>query len=125
MIEHEQMHNQSEQENAVESRMVLAKAVLNASNKLGLSLDELNEVIGVESDFTETGIEPETSQAEASLVLITIYNKLFMLVGRNDADVAHWMRTENEMTGGIPAEQIKEDSGLQRISNILNGLVAH
>ena len=119
------MHNQSEQENAVESRMVLAKAVLNASNKLGLSLDELNEVIGVESDFTETGIEPETSQAEASLVLITIYNKLFMLVGRNDADVAHWMRTENEMTGGIPAEQIKEDSGLQRISNILNGLVAH
>lgn len=101
----------------------LAKAVLNAGKKLGLTQAELGEAIGRDrSTFHRGRIDPSSKQGELALLLIRAYRSLYALVGGSDADLRHWMHTENAHTGGVPAEQVKSVQGLIRVVEYLDAI---
>jgi len=110
-----------------EASMVLAKALLNASTQLGLRQDELAKVIGLH----RTGItrlkksmtlEPESKTGELALLLIRAARALYALAGGESDWIAHFMRSPNRMTGGIPAEQIQNVQGLVRVVQCLDAI---
>ncbi|MCF7992878.1 MAG: MbcA/ParS/Xre antitoxin family protein [Thiohalocapsa sp.] len=104
---------------------VLTKALLNAAQVLGLSRQQLGEVIGRDRTSIARGIEPHTKAGELGLLLIRCYRSLYALVG-GDADVMrHWMHTENRDTGGIPAEQVRTVQGLTRVVEYLDAMRGH
>ena len=101
----------------------LAKAFLNAGKALGLTQAELGHVIGRDrSALHRRGIEPSSKQGELALLLIRGYRSLYALVGGNEADLKHWMHTENRHTSGIPAEQVKSVQGLIHVVEYLDAI---
>lgn len=107
--------------------LVLSKALLNASKQLTLTQAELGKVIGIH----RTGIsrlkqhldlQPDTKQGELALLLIRAARALYALTGGDDVWIKHFMRTNNGLTGGIPAEQIQTVQGLVKVVTCLDAL---
>lgn len=107
--------------------VVLSKALLNASKQLTLTQTELGKVIGMH----RTGIsrlkqhldlQPETKQGELALLLIRAARALYALAGGDDVWIKHFMRSNNRLTGGIPAEQIQTVQGLVKVVTCLDAL---
>lgn len=101
---------------------VLSKALGNAGKGLGLSKAALGSVIGKDRTSINRGLDPNSKSGELALLLIRCYRSLFALVGGQQADMKHWMHTENLHTGGIPAEQIKTVQGLNRVVEYLDAM---
>lgn len=106
---------------------VLAKAVLNASRELGLTQEELGAVIGVHrtviSRFKRApNLAPHSKEGELALLIIRIARALFALTGGDSEWVKHFMRTRNKVTGGVPAEQIKQIQGLVAVLQFVDGI---
>lgn len=101
----------------------LTKALLNAGRALGLTQDDLGAVIGRDRTlFRRGGVDPASKAGELALILIRVYRGLYALVGGQDADLKHWMRTRNRHTGGIPAEQVKSVAGLVHVVEYLDAI---
>jgi len=101
----------------------LTKALLNAGKALGLTQDELGAIVGRDRTvFRRAGIDPEGKAGELALLLIRAYRSLYALVGGQEADLKHWMRTANRHTGGVPAEQVKSVPGLVRVVEYLDAI---
>ena len=107
--------------------VVLSKALLHASKQLTLTQTELGKVIGTH----RTGIsrlkqhldlQPDTKQGELALLLIRAARALYALTGGDDVWIKHFMRTNNRLTGGIPAEQIQSVQGLVKVVTCLDAL---
>jgi|GEM_PF-115263 len=92
-------------------RAVLTKALLNAGNGLGLSQQQLAEIVGRERTAFSRGLDPDSKAGELALLLIRCYRSLYALVGGDAAAIRHWMHTRNRDTGGIPAEQVRSVQG--------------
>ena len=102
---------------------VLAEAVLRAGGSLGLSSDEIGEVIGRHRTSLSRGqLAPNTKQGELGLMLVRIYRSLFALMGGDTDSMRHFMRTPNRGTGGVPGEQIKTVEGLYRVLSYLDAM---
>ena len=101
---------------------VLSKAVLNAGKSLGLSQAEIGRIIGKDRTSIARGLDPSSKTGELALMLIRCYRGLFVLVGGEQADLAHWMKTENRHLRGVPAEQIQTVQGLNRILEYLDAM---
>ena len=101
----------------------LTKALLNAGRALGLTQDDLGEVIGRDRTvFSRGGVDPAGKAGELALLLIRAYRSLYALVGGKDGDLKHWMHTENRHTRGIPAEQVKSVAGLVHVVEYLDAI---
>jgi hypothetical protein len=101
----------------------LTKALLNAGRELGLSQADLGAVVGRNrTSLHRHGVDPNGKTGELALLLIRIYRSLYVLVGGERDDLAHWMHNENRHTGGIPAEQVKTVSGLVRVVEYLDAM---
>ena len=106
---------------------VLAKAVLNASEQLGLKQSELAAVLGVHRTAIsrlkqKPSLNPLSKQGEIALLLVRIARALFALTG-GDADwVKHFMHTHNKVTGGIPAKQIQSIQGLMTVVQFVDAI---
>ncbi len=105
-----------------DQRAVLSKALLSAGRGLGLSQQEVGEVIGKDRTSIARGLDPESKSGELALMLIRCYRSLFVLVGGEPADMRHWMQTENRDTGGVPAQQVRSVQGLVRILEYLDAM---
>jgi len=105
-----------------DSRHVLSKALLNAGKEMGLSQSDLGQVIGKDRTSLARGIDPQSKSGELALLLIRCYRSLHVLVGGDQGNIKHWMRTENNHTNGIPAEQIKGVQGLNRVLEYLDAM---
>ena len=102
---------------------VLATAFLNAGKELGLSQAVLSEIIDRDrSSISRGGINPKTKSGELALMLIRIYQSLFVLMGGDSAQMKHWMRTPNLHTGGVPTDQVR--SSIQDLVKIVGYLDA-
>lgn len=106
---------------------VLAKAVLNASEQLGLKQAELAAVLGVHRTAIsrlkqKQSLDPLSKQGEIALLVIRIARALFALTG-GDADwIKHFMRTHNKITGAVPAKQIESIQGLMTVTQFVDAI---
>lgn len=105
---------------------VLAKALLNTREQLGLTQQELADIVGVHrtaiSRWGESGLRPQSKTGELALLLIRAYRALFALFGGNLSDMRHFLRTENRHLAGVPLEHMRHVQGLVRVVEYLDAI---
>ncbi|WP_049631350.1 XRE family transcriptional regulator [Cellvibrio sp. pealriver] len=106
---------------------VLAKAVLNAADQLGLKQAELAAVLGIHRTAVSRlkqnpALDPKSKQGELALLLIRIARALFALTGGDKDWIKHFMHSPNEVTGGVPARQIESIQGLIQVLQFVDAL---
>lgn len=110
----------------VDADRVLAKALLNTREQLGLSQQELAEIVGVHrtaiSRWAENGLRAGSKSAELALLLIRIYRSLFALFGGDLADMRHFLRTFNHHLQDEPLRLMHQVQGLVRVVEYLDAI---
>lgn len=106
---------------------VLAKAVLNAAEQLGLNQTELAAVLGVHRTAVsrlkqKQSLAPDSKQGEIALLVVRIARALFALTGGDKDWIKHFMHTHNKITGAVPAEQIKSIQGLMTVLQFVDAI---
>ncbi|HSC68259.1 MAG TPA: XRE family transcriptional regulator [Cellvibrio sp.] len=106
---------------------VLAKAVLNAAEQLGLKQAELAAVLGIHRTAISRlkqipVLNPKSKQGELALLLIRIARALFALTGGDKDWIKHFMHSPNQITGGVPAKQMESIQGLMQVLNVVDAL---
>lgn len=106
---------------------VLAKAVLRAAEQLGLRQAELARVLGTHRTAISRlkaaqALDPASKQGELALLLIRIARSLYALAGGDAVWIRHFMRAPNQITGGIPAEQVGTIQGLMAVLRVVDAL---
>lgn len=106
---------------------VLAKAVLRAAQQLGLSQAELGAVLGLHrtgiSRLKHSGsLAPDSKQGELALLLIRLARGLYALAGGDELWIRHFMHSPNQVTGGIPVEQVQRIQGLITVLHFVDGI---
>ena len=106
---------------------VLAKAVLNAADQMGLNQAQLGAVLGVHRSAIsrlkqKPVLDPNSKQGELALLFVRIARALLALTG-NDKDWAkHFMSTYNKVTRGVPIEQMATITGLITVLNFVDAM---
>jgi DNA-binding XRE family transcriptional regulator len=106
---------------------VLAKAVLNAAEQLGLKQAELAQVLGVHRTAISRlkqnlSLDPNSKQGELALLLIRVARAVFALTGGDASWIKHFMHTPNRVTGGIPAQQVQSIHGLMQVLHFVDAI---
>lgn len=111
-------------EKTVKQKIILAKAVLAAAERLGLTQDQLALVLNIDSVNTLNSLEldPNSKQGELALTLIRITTSLDALTGGDIAWMQHFMKSPNKLLSGIPIEQIQTTQGLATVLNVVERL---
>lgn len=105
---------------------VLAKALLNTREQLGLTQQELADIVGVHrtaiSRWADSGLRPQSKSGELALLLIRAYRSLFALFGGNLEDMRHFLRTENRHLAGVPLVMMGQVQGLVHVVEYLDAI---
>ncbi|MDP5137611.1 DUF2384 domain-containing protein [Rheinheimera baltica] len=106
---------------------VLAKAVLNAADQLGLKQAELAAVLGIHRTAVSRlkqalSLDPKSKQGELALLLIRIARAVYALTGGDAAWIKHFMHSPNQLTGGIPAQQVQTVHGLMHVLHFVDAI---
>lgn len=102
---------------------MLAKALLNAAQEMGIGMDVLSQIIGEDcSSIRQGGITPETKSGKRALMLIHCYQSLYSLVGGDPEQIKHWMHVFNKGIKGVPAEKILEEADLTQVVSYLDAM---
>lgn len=107
--------------------MVLAKAVLNAAERLGLRNRQLAVLLGMSeasiSRLTRSrGIDPASREGEMALLFLRLYRSLDALMGGDDAQARAWLHAENDHLRGVPAARILSIEGLIDVVQYLDAM---
>jgi len=104
-------------------RRVLATALVKAGKELGLTQNDLGQVIGRDrTALSRGGLDPLSKSGELALLLIRAYRALFALTGGDRDAMRHWFQTENLHTGGVPSEQVRNVQGLMQVVEYLDAI---
>ena len=122
-----QHHLQQKLQKQPDPAAVLCKALFNVSDQLTLKQEELGNVVGINrtsiSRLKHKGtLDPNSKQGELARLLIRAARALFALTGGDQDWIKHFMRSNNKLTGGIPAEQIQTIQGLMRVVTYLDAM---
>ena len=111
-------------EKTAKQKMILAKAVLAAAERLDLTQDQLALILNIDSVKTLTSLEldPTSKQGEIALILIRITTSLDALTGGDTTWMQHFMKSPNKLLSGIPIEQIQNPQGLASVLQLVEGL---
>ena len=106
---------------------VLAKAVLNAAEQLGLKQADVAAVLGIHRTAVSRlkqnpVLDPESKQGELALLLVRLARALFALTGGDKEWIQHFMSSPNKITGGVPAQQIARIEGLIRVLQFVDAI---
>jgi transcriptional regulator with XRE-family HTH domain len=106
---------------------VLAKAVLNAAEQLGLKQAELAAVLGVHRTAISRlkqslSLDPRSKQGELALLLIRIARAVYALAGGDAAWIKHFMQSNNNVTAGVPAQQVQTVQGLVQVLQFVDAI---
>ena len=112
---------------AVASDAVLAKAVLNAAERLDLRQRQLATILGASEASVSRlargrGIDPSSKEGELALLFLRMYRSLDTLVGGDDSRARAWLAAPNDHLGGIPAERLANVQGLVDVVQYLDGM---
>ncbi len=110
-------------------KVVLGKAIVNASKMLGLKQVEIAAALGMHrTTFSRLknnpSLDPTSKQGELALIVIRLSKDLFALTGGNERWIKKFMHTQNTMTGGVPVKQISSISGLMTVLRFVDGIQA-
>lgn len=100
---------------------VVSKALLRASELLGLTAKELSTIVGLSEPSisrlkrNQEGGPLTGKSYELALLFIRLYRSLDAIVGGDDAVARQWLRTDNTMLGGKPLNRIKTIDGLAHV----------
>lgn len=104
---------------------VLGKAVLRASERMGMSRSDLGKVLGRDrSSISRAGVDPDSKAGELAKLLLRCYRSLAVLVDDNQAQMREWLSTPNRHTGGVPGQQLTSVSGLVAVCEYLDAIRA-
>jgi uncharacterized protein (DUF2384 family) len=111
---------------------VVAKALVRAARRLGLSQGELAEVLGasaasISRTFAgERPIAPESAEGRHALLFLRVFRSLDTLVG-GDADKARlWLEARNShLAGRPPRDLLFSTVGLVRVADYLDAMRGH
>lgn len=110
----------------VDADAVLAKALLSTREQLGLTQQELADIVGVHRTaiirWADSGLRPQSKTGELALLLIRAYRALFALFGGNLQDMQHFLRTENRHLAGVPLVLMGQVQGLVRVVEYLDAI---
>lgn len=117
----------AQREQPKDQAAVLCKALFNVSEQLTLKQEELGNVVGINrtsiSRLKQKGVlDPKSKQGELALLLIRAARSLYALSGGDKDWIKHFMRSNNKLTGGVPAEQIQSVQGLMRVVTFLDAI---
>lgn len=106
---------------------VLAKALLNAADQLGLKQAELAAVLGVHRTAisrlkSSPSLNPASKQGELALLVIRIARALFALTGGDEGWIKHFIHSPNKITGGVPAQQMQSIQGLIQVVQFVDAI---
>ena len=115
-----------EQQNPM-PEVVLAKAIVNASKQLGLKQSEVAEAIGMHRTAfsrlkSNPSLDPKSKEGQLALIVIRIARALFALTGGDESWIKRFMRSQNKMTGGVPALQIVSIEGLMAVLRFVDAI---
>ncbi|MDX3775009.1 XRE family transcriptional regulator [Chromatiaceae bacterium AAb-1] len=107
--------------------VVLAKAVLRAAEQLGLKQAELAAVLGIHRTAVSRlkqnlVLDPASKHGELALLLIRVARAVFALAGGDKDWIRHFMQTPNNVTGGIPAQQVQSVHGLMQVLQFVDAV---
>ena len=113
--------------NSASTASVLAEAILNTADLLGLSQTQLATVMGLDLASINTlefsaVLEPTSAQGEAGLLLIRLYQSLSTLTGGDSEWIDYFMNAFNTATDGIPIQQIQTREGLEKVLMVVEAL---
>jgi hypothetical protein len=107
---------------------ILGKALLRASDRLGVSQKELAAVVGLSAATVSRlasgafALDPETKSGELALLFLRVYRGLDALVGGDDTKARAWFHAENDHVGGVPAERVRTVEGLTDVARYLDAM---
>lgn len=104
---------------------VLAKAVMNVATQLNLSSVQLSELLGLDPvTLTQQEalpeLDPHTETGQRAMFLVQIFKRLFAMTGGDAVWMQQFMQSPNQMTHGIPMQQMKSLDGMKNILVFLN-----
>lgn len=112
---------------STDRKVVLATAVLNVAEQLDLKQAQLGAVLGMQRTAisrmkSKPELDPESKQGELAVMLIRIYRALFSLMDGDLEWMRHFMKSHNNVTGGVPQEQIQTVVGLMSVLQFVDAM---
>ena len=106
---------------------VLAVAVEKLKDILGLSSEELSQIIRVHRNTLSRQLKnremnPQSTEGELAILLIRVYRALYALNGGNTDAIKHWLHTYNHHIQAIPLDSMKNFLGLSKVVNYLDAI---
>jgi uncharacterized protein (DUF2384 family) len=108
---------------------VVAKALVRAAQRLGISQAELAEVLGtsaasVSRTFAgERPIAPESAEGRHALLFLRLFRSLDTLVGGDEEKARRWLEAPNAHLGGQPPRALFASTpGLVRVTEYLDAM---
>ena len=116
--------------NSASTASVLAEAILNTADLLGLSQTQLATVMGLDLASINTlefsaVFEPASAHGETGLLLICLYQSLSTLTGNDSEWIDYFMNAFNTATDGVPIQQIQNRKGLEKVLTVVEALNNH
>ena len=107
---------------------VLTRAVLRASEILGLAQKDLAGVLGVSAASLSRLykgarlIDPRSKEGEIAVLILRVFRSLDALMGGSQEKSRKWLRAENVHLGGSPARLIETVPGLVHVLEYLDAM---
>ena len=107
---------------------VLTRAVLRASDILGLAQKELAGVLGVSAASLSRLykgarlIDPRSKEGEIAVLFLRVFRSLDALMGGSEEKSRRWLHAENVHLGGIPVRLIETVPGLVHVVEYLDAM---
>lgn len=110
-------------------KVVLAKALLNTADQLGLKQAKVASAVGVHRSSisrlkANPVLDPTSKQGELAILLIDIYRAVYVLSGGDSEWIHYFINSYNEATKGVPIEQIQTISGLTIVLHFVDSVRA-
>lgn len=105
---------------------VITKAVLAASERLGLNAARLSEILGISAPTIsrmkkqDLCLEAGSKPFELAVLLIRVFRSLDAIVGGDDVVSRAWLQNHNDAIAGVPAEKLTSITGLLDVLSYLD-----
>jgi uncharacterized protein (DUF2384 family) len=113
----------AKQGTAKSDAVLVADALLRASNRLAIAKKALSRIVGLSesslSRLRKKDFELDGKSLELAILFIKMYRSLHAIVGGDDTAAAAWLKNMNATLGAAPLEMIQTISGLNDVISYL------